>query len=512
MKKIFALLIGLALLLPAVSLPVNAIVEIYTYGPTGSINNPYEVEQGDDYTIWARTHDANHVTLYEKLLPGAAWEKVSSQYTDNPSWTFDANVQEYRYYKLEAVQYANGATNIDKTDDIVISIVPKADEGGDDPEPLNEAPTAGIRSPASGSTFEVGEIITFNGANSDDSDGTVKLYKWSFGDKYVSSSSDETIKHSYRYAGTYTVRLQVRDNAGEWSTSDSITLIIHTKQDQEPQNVAPIADLEADHTSGYAPFEVEFDISGSYDSDGKIVGYVLEFGDGDDKSDYNANGIDLTKDIEHTYENIGVYTAKLTVMDDDGAADTTNIKITVNKKTSYDHGGGSPGEGGSPGTGGVPGGSPGTGGLPSGLIPEGAILPSQTHFTIELGEEFILPMDVINLGSYPGEFEIDLGRSGLGNVWVNPSEFDLDGKDSARSYLHINANSEGSYVLEIELLQDGEVVDTVKLYVTVEGASGYGTIFGLIALLIVSLAGVCGLAFLVYKENYKAKSELEKYY
>ncbi|MDP6587379.1 MAG: hypothetical protein QF535_22215, partial [Anaerolineales bacterium] len=79
-------------------------------------------------------------------------------------------------------------------------------------------------------------------------------------------------------------------------------------------------------------------------------------------------------------------------------------------------------------------------------------------------------------------------------------------------YLHINANSEGSYMLEIELLQDGEVIDTVKLYVTVEGASGYGTIFGLIALLIVSLVGVGGLAYLVYKENFKARSELEKYY
>ncbi len=510
MRKIFALLVGLVLLLPAVSLPVSAIVEIYTYGPTGTVSNPYEVEQGDSYTIWARTHDASHVTLYEKLLSGSPWKKVSTQYVDNPSWTFDATVCEYRYYKLEAVQYPNGATNTDKTDDIVILIEPKEGDGGGE-DPISEVPTAGIRSPASGSTFETGEIITFNGANSNDPDGTVKLYKWSFGDKYVSSSSDETIKHFYRNAGTYNVRLQVRDNEGAWSTFDSIAITIRDKADQEPQNVAPIADLDADHKSGYAPFEVEFDISGSYDSDGKIVGYVLEFGDGDDKSNYNANGIDLTRDIEHTYENIGVYTAKLTIMDDDGAVDTTNIRITVNKKTSYDHGGGSPGDGGAHGTGGSSG-AGGDGGLPSGLIPEGALLPTQTHFTIELGEEFILSMDVINLGSYPGEFEIDVGRTGIGNVWVSPSEFDLDGKDSAHCYLHINANSEGSYMLEIELLQDGEVIDTVKLYVTVEGASGYGTIFGLIALLIVSLVGVGGLAYLVYKENFKARSELEKYY
>lgn len=55
---------------------------------------------------------------------------------------------------------------------------------------------------------------TFDASRSTDVDGTVKLYRWSFGDGTSSQTAKPQVSHTYKKFGTFTVRLTVTDNAG----------------------------------------------------------------------------------------------------------------------------------------------------------------------------------------------------------------------------------------------------------------------------------------------------------
>ncbi len=44
-------------------------------------------------------------------------------------------------------------------------------------------------------------------------------------------------------------------------------------------NKPPVAVIEASPTNGFAPLEVTFDGSGSYDPDGRVVAFYWDFGD-----------------------------------------------------------------------------------------------------------------------------------------------------------------------------------------------------------------------------------------
>jgi hypothetical protein len=85
-------------------------------------------------------------------------------------------------------------------------------------------------------------------------------------------------------------------------------------------NEPPVAVLEASPTRGDAPLTVEFDGTRSRDSDGLIVRFLWEFGDG-----ARAEGPKAT----HTYTANGIYLATLTVIDQFGAKDTDKVRIVV---------------------------------------------------------------------------------------------------------------------------------------------------------------------------------------
>ena len=76
----------------------------------------------------------------------------------------------------------------------------------------------------------------------------------------------------------------------------------------------------ANFTSGSTPLTVNFDSTRSTDSDGVIVAYAWNFGDG--HSSIEANPV-------HTYTDIGSLNASLTVTDDTGATATSWTAIMV---------------------------------------------------------------------------------------------------------------------------------------------------------------------------------------
>ena len=82
----------------------------------------------------------------------------------------------------------------------------------------------------------------------------------------------------------------------------------------EVPNAAPTAAFAASTTAGQAPLPVSFDGTGSSDSDGRVVEYAWDFGDGQTGTGPAA---------AHTYGQAGTYAVRLTVRDDDGAAATS---------------------------------------------------------------------------------------------------------------------------------------------------------------------------------------------
>lgn len=88
-------------------------------------------------------------------------------------------------------------------------------------------------------------------------------------------------------------------------------------------NIPPVAVASASPTSGQFPLMVNFDGSGSHDSDGSITYYAWDFGDGNSGSGMNTS---------HEYTSQGTYTATLTVTDNrsETATDTVQIQVLGN--------------------------------------------------------------------------------------------------------------------------------------------------------------------------------------
>jgi PKD repeat protein len=151
----------------------------------------------------------------------------------------------------------------------------------------------------------------FDAAASSDSDGSIQSYQWSFGDGGTDTRTSPTTSHQYSQAGTYSVSLTVVDDDGaSGSASSTITVLIST----------PNVDPTANFTSGCNDLSCNFNGSFSSDSDGTIVSYQWNFGDGGNSTNMAPS---------HTYSSDGSYNVTLTVYDDAGGSNSMTTTITV---------------------------------------------------------------------------------------------------------------------------------------------------------------------------------------
>jgi alpha-galactosidase len=174
------------------------------------------------------------------------------------------------------------------------------------PPPPNQKPQASFT--ASPSPVRIGGSVTFDAAASRDPDGTIAAYAWDFGDG--ASGQGRIADHSYSHAGRFVVMLTVTDNGG---AADATTLEVVADDPPAARFVATPSDP--------APGEpIHFDASTSGDSDGTIVSYSWDFGDGS-----FAGGVSTM----HSYARRGAFLARLEVTDDMGVTDETTKTISI---------------------------------------------------------------------------------------------------------------------------------------------------------------------------------------
>lgn len=169
--------------------------------------------------------------------------------------------------------------------------------------PANVAPVAAFTSTTAALK------VTLDGSTSTDSDGTVASYDWDFGDG-TAHGSGATSEHTYAAGGTYQVVLTVTDNAGGTGT------VTHPVTVVPAPNVVPVAAFTPSAVALTATLD-----STSTDSDGTIVAYDWDFGDGSPHSSAANNS--------HTYVAAGTYQVTLTVTDNNGGTDSVTHPVTV---------------------------------------------------------------------------------------------------------------------------------------------------------------------------------------
>jgi len=175
------------------------------------------------------------------------------------------------------------------------------------PPPQNNPPIADANGPYRG---YVNKTITFDASESKDSDGVIEYYRWDFTNngKWDTEFIEEvTITYSYSKAGNYSIKLQVKDDLGATDTAESTVTILMLEEDKQ----IPVAIANGPY-SGLVNKNITFDASNSYDSDGSLVNYTWDFGDG--KKCYNIKAT-------HKYTTQGTYSVTLTVVDNDGLSD-----------------------------------------------------------------------------------------------------------------------------------------------------------------------------------------------
>jgi GH18 family chitinase len=120
---------------------------------------------------------------------------------------------------------------------------------------------------------------------------------------------------------TFTVDI-ISGSSISYSESDDY-VTFDSNSNPPGENIPPTADVGGSY-SGTIRDVIYFDGSGSSDSDGTIVQYDWNFGDGNTGSSINPT---------HTYSADGSYTVSLTVTDDEGATDSSSTTSIISSQS-----------------------------------------------------------------------------------------------------------------------------------------------------------------------------------
>ncbi|HWQ48657.1 MAG TPA: PGF-pre-PGF domain-containing protein [Methanosarcina sp.] len=140
-------------------------------------------------------------------------------------------------------------------------------------------------------------------------------WNWNFGDG--ATSTEQNPAYTYFLAGNYNVVLTVNNENG--SSSKALNITVEGEPDQE--EILPVADFDADTTSGYAPLSVQFtDLSQNANE------WYWNFGDGNTSIEQNPTNM---------YSSAGNYDVNLTVVNgNETASKITTINVMEESNSS----------------------------------------------------------------------------------------------------------------------------------------------------------------------------------
>ena len=286
----------------------------HRYGDDGTyvVNLTIEDNDGNTGTVSHEVHVANVPPVVNfSWVPPDPTDMDTILFTDGSydsdgmvvNWTWDFGDGTTGYGSIITHNYSGNDTYI-------VTLTARDDDG--DSSSLqkevvvsNEPPVANFSySPLSPTTADT---VHFNDTSAD-ADGTVVNWTWDFGDGNASHGQNPS--HSYSDDGTYAVTLTVRDND---NGTANVTKYINIS------NVAPVAGFSFIPPSPRDVDTVHFSDE-SYDTDGSVVSWFWEFGDGHNSTLQNPS---------HTYSDDGSYAVNLTVRDDDGASSVFTKTIEI---------------------------------------------------------------------------------------------------------------------------------------------------------------------------------------
>lgn len=175
--------------------------------------------------------------------------------------------------------------------------------------PPTSEPTVLIAEAGPPKMLTIGETVVFDGSGST-STSPITSYVWDFGDGKVGYGKIAT--HVYSSADSFTVTLTIIDNHGV-TVKDTTSVTVRNPA------FPPIARISGDKTAKKNE-EAMFDGAESLDSDGTVVSFIWDFGDGTS----GAGSL-----VSHVYLHEGSFTVTLTVTDNSGLSSSTAFPILV---------------------------------------------------------------------------------------------------------------------------------------------------------------------------------------
>jgi PKD repeat protein len=193
--------------------------------------------------------------------------------------------------------------------------------GPSDSSSPNQPPFSPMK-PEGPALITLGAPYVYN-SSAVDPDGDYVRLRFDWGDgsvsnwtEFVSSNTQVSLSHAWMNISNNTLRVIAQDeHTRNSSWSDPLTVIGFSP---------PVASFIIP-PNGSVNKTILFNASGSYASDGIIVSYQWDFGDG-----VNRTG----KTAVHEYRRLGQYNVTLTITDDSGITDSTTQIINVSATTA----------------------------------------------------------------------------------------------------------------------------------------------------------------------------------
>ncbi|MFM2363964.1 MAG: hypothetical protein RLZZ316_2866 [Bacteroidota bacterium] len=295
----------------------------------GPANQPPVANAGTDITITLPTNsttlNGTGSTDADGTINNYTWTKIAgpSSYTISNSFAATTGIGSLTQgtYSFRLVVTDNSGATDDDTVNVVVNAAPP-------PPPANQPPVANagtditITLPTSSTTL--------NGSGSTDADGSINNYSWTKiagpATYTIANASAANTGLSNLVQGTYSFRLVVTDNNGA-TDDDTVNVVVNAAPPPPPPaNQPPVANAGTDITITLPTSSTTLNGSGSTDADGTINTYAWT------KTSGPASYTIVNPSAANTALNNlteGVYTFRLTVIDNAGASATDEVTVTV---------------------------------------------------------------------------------------------------------------------------------------------------------------------------------------